>query len=130
LPYAREEEDLALGLLDAGWTIRYEPTVRVRHHPSDRGRLDLAERRRVELRNGTMVLWRRLPLPMAVAAIMGRLVTSARRARTDNQPLSQLLSAMPDAVRCWRRGGCRRTPVKWAVAYRYLSLHRVRGELS
>lgn len=124
LPYAREEEDLAFGLIDHGWTIRYEPTVAINHYPAARGRMSPAERRRVELRNGVMVLWRRLPALAAPGAIVVRIATSARRCRREQQSLRTLLTALPDAARMWRRDRCQRAPVRWSTFRRYLLLQR------
>lgn len=125
LPYAREEEDLGLELIDLGWSIAYNPAVRVRHFLDPRGRLSLAERRRNELRNGILVLWRRLPLILAVPAIAGRLLTmSIRLLRRQEGRLNVLLRAVPDACRCWRTGRHARVPISFAGAIRYAQLHR------
>ncbi len=124
LPYAREEEDLALALLDRDWTINYDPVVTIRHYPGMAGRMSSSERKQIELRNGVMVIFRRLPLPLVPVAIAARVCTMSVAARRDGRSIRALWGALPAARRRWREEGCRRDPVRLRTIWRYLALHR------
>lgn len=126
LPYAREEEDLALAMLDRGWSIDYDPAVTIRHYPESTGRMSPSERKRVELRNGAMVIFRRLPLPLVPPALAARVLTMSVAARRDGRSLRALWGALADARRQWRERNCVRQPVSWRAVWRYLALHRRR----
>ena len=72
-----EEALLAIDLMAAGWHMAYAPEVLVRHHPS---RLrDVAQRRRLLLRNALWCAWLRRPWRSALAETARRL-REARRA--------------------------------------------------
>jgi GT2 family glycosyltransferase len=73
LKYSREEEDLALALIDRDWQLEYSPEIVIRHYFDSRGRSSIFERRRIELRNGILVLWRRFPWPLAVRNLRANL---------------------------------------------------------
>lgn len=124
LPYAREEEDLALALLDQGASLEYNPAVTIRHFPSPIGRLSLAERRRVELLNGILVLRRRMPLPLAPIAILGRTFTMALKAFREGHDIGFVLSAFGQSFRRWRVDHLTRRPIRMRTIVRYLALHR------
>ncbi len=124
LPYAREEEDLALAMLDRGWMIDYDPAVTIRHYPEKTGRMSPSERKRVELRNGAMVIFRRLPLPLVPVAIAARVLTMSVAARRHGRSLRTLWAALPEARRRWQAEQCERDPVRWRTVARYLVLHR------
>jgi GT2 family glycosyltransferase len=128
LPYAREEEDLALAMLDRGWRIYYDPAATIRHYPESTGRMSSSERKRVELRNGAMVIFRRFPLPLVPVAIAARVLTMSIAARRDGRSLRALWAALPEARRTWREQGCGREPVSWRTIWRYLALHRRRED--
>jgi GT2 family glycosyltransferase len=123
LRYSREEEELALALIDKGWEVIYSPTVAIRHYPEPKGRMSLAERRFTELRNGTLVLWRRLPIPISLLAIVGRICTMALTARREQNSVRRLIGAIPRAAQEWRRAHLRRYPVAFRSAWRYATLH-------
>ena len=124
LKYSREEEDLGLALLDKGWQLRYAPEIVVRHYFDARGRMDLLQRRRVELRNGIMVLWRRIPFPFAILAIIGRVCTMSWKVvfREKNDP-SEFFGAVSEAVREIRNNGLKRFPVSMKTVWKYLVLN-------
>ncbi len=128
LRYSREEEDLALALVDKGWEMLYSPAVAIRHYPEPHGRMSLAERRFTELRNGILVLWRRLPTPFAVLAIAGRICTMALTARRERNSVRLLIGAIPQAAQDWRRSHLRRFPVTFKSVWRYAALHLAKGE--
>jgi GT2 family glycosyltransferase len=124
LPYAREEEDLSLAMLDRGWRISYDPAVTIRHYPEPTARMSPSERKRVELRNGVMVIFRRLPLPLVPVAIAARVLTMSVAARRDGRSVRALWPALPEARRAWRAEQYERDPVRWRTVARYLALHR------
>jgi GT2 family glycosyltransferase len=127
LEYSREEEDLAMELIRRDWKIVYEPSVAVRHYADTRGRVSIACRRYAELRNGILVLWRRFPVPIALLAISGRIGTmSLKIIVKDRQSLRELLPAVTDSVRDWRRHRLQRSPIGFRSAYRYALLHFTR----
>ena len=125
LQYGREEEDLGLALVDKGWDMLYSPAVTIRHYPEPKGRLSLAERRFTELRNGILVLWRRIPIPVALLAIAGRICTMALTARREGSSACHLIGAVPQAAEDWRRSHLRRLPVSFKSAWRYTALHLI-----
>lgn len=123
LRYSREEEDLGLALVDKDWELLYSPTVAIRHYPEAKGRMSLAERRSMELRNGILVLWRRLPIPVALVAIGGRVCTMSLTARREGHSVHLLVWAVPQAAKEWRQSHLRRLPVAYKSAWRYAALH-------
>jgi len=123
LQYGREEEDLGLALVNKGWELLYSPAVAIRHYPEAKGRMSLAQRRFGELRNGILVLWRRVPIPLAVLAIAGRICTMALMARRERNSVRLLIGAVPQAAEDWRRSHLRRFPVTFKSAWRYAALH-------
>lgn len=125
LLYSREEEDLSFALIDEGYDIVYTPEPTVRHYFDPRGRVNPRQRRALEYRNGILVLWRRLPLPLAAAAIFGRTVTmSVRSLKEDHRLPTHLFSALIEAVRQRRECNLSRSPIRFRSAFRYASLHR------
>lgn len=123
LRYGREEEDLTLALVDKDWELLYSPAVAIRHYPEPKGRMSLAERRFTELRNGILVLWRRLPAPLAPLAIAGRICTMSLTARREKVSVLFLIGAVPQAFAEWRRSRLRRLPVTFRCFLRYATLH-------
>ena len=123
LRYGREEEELGLALVDKGWELLYSPAVAIRHYPEPRGRMSLAEQRFGELRNGILVLWRRVPIPLALLAIAGRICTMSLTARRERNSVRRLIGAVPQALVEWRRSHLRRFPVTFKSALRYAALH-------
>lgn len=125
LRYSREEEDLAMGLVDRKWELLYCPAVAIRHYPEQDGRMSLADRRFTELRNGLLVLWHRLPMPIAVLAMTVRICTMTLSARREGNSVRLLIRAVPQAAKEWRRSHLRRSPIKIKSAWRYAALHFV-----
>jgi len=124
LQYSREEEDLGLALIDQGWELAYSPDTTIRHYSDSRGRFTIADRRYIELRNGILVLWRRLPLPLSLLAIAGRVCTmSAKSVMRREQQLGRLLSAVPEAMRDWQAHRLSRLPITFRGVWRYTVLH-------
>ena len=103
LQYSREKEDLGLALIDQGWELAYAPDATIRHYSDSRGRSTIADRRYIELRNGILVLWRRLGIPLSLLAIAGRVCTmSAKSVMRREQQLGRGLTAVPEAMRDWQ----------------------------
>lgn len=124
LKYSREEEDLCLRLVDRGWKIFYSPDSLMRHFPGPMSLEKLILRRFFELQNGLLVLWRRLPLPMALAFCLLRVLSMTLRMLVKERgSLPQLLKAIPAAFSLWRQSGVKRTPIAWSSAMRFLELH-------
>jgi GT2 family glycosyltransferase len=124
LQYSREEEELALGLIDNGWDLVFIPTVAARHYFDPEGRVNVVQRRWLELKNGILVLWRRFPLALAIPAILGRTATMSLKmlVRHHESPLP-LASAVVTAAREWRQSGLTRLPVSFRSTWRYARLH-------
>jgi len=124
LRYSREEEDLALGLIHAGYRILYAPDVVIRHFSSPRGRSSVAERRSTELRNGVLVLWRRFPILIAIPAIVARIISMCIKMvfrREGN--FSHLFSSVRDAISEWNHSRLTRNSISWISTIRYAVLH-------
>lgn len=127
LKYSREEEDLAMDVLNRGWNIIYDPSVTVRHYADLRGRSSTAQRRYLELKNGILVLWRRLPVPIALLAISGRIGTMCVKSiTTGEQSISQLLPAVAHAFQEWRQHHLKRVPIGICSTLKYARLHFAR----
>ncbi len=130
LTYGREEEELALALLDLGYCLRYFPEVAVRHHFDPRGRADWSRRRFLELQNGLLVYARRLPALAAIPLCGLRVLSMSLRllCRREGR-LPELLCALPAAHRLWYGPpGPERRPVSWAALRRCLALNLDRTE--
>ncbi len=124
LTYSREEEDLALELVDRGWRVLYSPNIVARHYFDPRGRMDLARRRSVELRNGLLVVWRRFPVGVAIPLLMARIATMAiRRLLREHRSPVPLLGAVRDALHDWRDAALQRKPISVRGVWRYAALH-------
>jgi GT2 family glycosyltransferase len=123
LQFSREEEDFGLALIDRGWEMLYSPLVTVRHHCDTRDRSSLADRRFVELRNGLLVLWRRLPLPLALLACAARVTTVSVRTVRERHNIIAILRAVPAAFSEWRRYQVPRVPIGFGSTLKYLRLH-------
>jgi glycosyltransferase involved in cell wall biosynthesis len=123
LEYSREEEDMGLALVDRGWELLYTPAVSIRHYSEPIGRMSLADRRATELRNGILVLWRRVPIILALFAVAGRICTMACMARRERSSVRLLIGAVPQAFKDWRQSDLRRLPVTLRSIGRYAALH-------
>lgn len=123
LRYAREEEDLGMILIDKGWDLIYSPAVTVRHYKDSRSRAGLFQRRAMELRNGILVLWRRVPIPLSLAAIGGRICSMGLKASREGMPPGSILRAIPQAIREWHELHLERNPISLRGAWKYTLLH-------
>jgi GT2 family glycosyltransferase len=124
LHYSREEEDLAMGIIHAGFKILYSPDLVVRHFPNPKGRFSIAERRRIELRNGILVIWRRFPIPIAlVAGGLRALTMSAKMTMRRQGSPFHLLSVVATAVSDLPATRSDRATISLASLRRYVLLH-------
>lgn len=128
--YAREEEELGLALIDMGYSLRYFPSVAVRHHFDPRGRADWSRRRFLELQNGLLIYARRLPILAAVLLCGMRVASMSLRLLLRREGrLRDLLAALPAAHRLWYDPpGPDRRPVSWNAFSRCISLNLDRSE--
>jgi GT2 family glycosyltransferase len=119
--YGREEEDMSLAFFGRGMHLVYDPTVTIRHYPGIRPSSALSKRRFNELRNGVLVFWRRLPVPLACLLIAMRICTMLfRAALKEKTGIVSLWKALGVAVADWRAGAGRRKPISYAAAMRYV----------
>lgn len=124
LTYSREEEELGLALMDKGWEIEYFPQVSIRHYFDRRGRAGNLDRRYLELRNGLLIFWRRLPLPLALIAMALR--TSSIMIKvlvTERQLPTRVITIILSTLSEWRNGKHRRRPVSFSAVLRYIACH-------
>ena len=123
LQYSREEEELSITLLDDNWELWYLPEIEVRHYFDARGRLDISERRFMELKNGLLIFYRRFPLPIAFLAAPGRIVsTSLRSLLRDKKIPVWVLDAVRAALTEWTSSHLKRKPVSLRGFLRYAFL--------
>lgn len=128
IEYAREEEALALRLLDQGWRVRYLPSAAVRHYPDPRGRRNPIERRVVELKNGVLIYWHSYPRGAGLLFSLLRVVSmSFRTVLRREGSIVTLLSGWHAARQCWREQQLRAEPVRWGTFFRLLNLHIPKG---
>ena len=110
--YGHEGIDLALRLVDAGWTLRYRPDLVVHHPATEASRHEVFYR--MNARNRVWVARRNLPLPLNVLYIGSWVVITLARVRNRA------------ALAVWFRGlleGYRtdpgpRRPISWRTAVR------------
>lgn len=117
--YAMEESDLALRLIDGGWSISYEPGVRVFHPRSTPGRHTGAVERTA--RNRVWLAHRNLPLPLAVAYVANwTVVTLVRNVRH----LETVRAHWRGTIDGLRAPVGPRRPIGWRTAWRLARLGR------
>lgn len=115
--YAMEETDLALRLLDRGWSIAYDGRPAVFHPHSEPSRHDGAARH--TMRNRLWLAHRNLPMPLAVAYVANWLViASLRRPGRTGANLAGLAEG-------WRTRRSRpRAPISWRTVGQMTRLGR------
>jgi len=124
LTYSREEEDMAFALINDGCEILYSAKVTVRHYSDQRARTVSKRRKRLEMLNGLLVLWRRIPLVLAVPVCCLRIGTmSCVELAHDAGGISEVLGAVPEAARLWKDKRLVRTPITLVSVWRYIALH-------
>jgi glycosyltransferase involved in cell wall biosynthesis len=128
IDYAREEEALALRMIDRGWRVSYRPEIAVRHYPDPRGRRELIERRAVELKNGALIYWHAYPAGFGLVMSLLRAASMSCRAvlRREGSPAT-LLRGWMAGRRIWRDLDLQRDPVSWRTILELAKLHRSTG---
>lgn len=115
--YAMEETDLALRLIDRGWTIRYDGAPAVVHPRTDPSRHAASVER--TMRNRVWLAYRNLPAPLAVLYVVDWLALSTARNPRDLPALRRAV------VEGWRtRPLGERRPVRWMTVARLTRLGR------
>ncbi|MEY2957464.1 MAG: hypothetical protein RLZZ01_32 [Actinomycetota bacterium] len=115
--YGHEELDLSWRLVDAGWSIRYEPSVRVFHPRSEISRHDEGW-----FRTGRNRVWvgrRNLPRPLSLVHTGGWLVVGVLRAPDRRTP-----RAYGSGWWCGWRTKIERRPMSWRTAVALTRLGR------
>ena len=114
--YAMEETDLALRLVNRGWTIRYDARPAVFHPATEPSRHAHAAEH--TMRNRVWLAHRNLPAPLATGYVLDWLVISAWR---DPCRLPALVRAAHSG---WRTRPGPRRPIRWATVGRLVRLGR------
>jgi GT2 family glycosyltransferase len=116
--YGHEGIDIAMRLLDAGWTIRYEPGIVVRHPATQATRHAVFYR--MNARNRVWVARRNLPAPL-IPVYLGvwAALTVARVRRI--RPLAVWFRGFAEG---WRTDPGRRRPMSWRTVWRMTRLGR------
>jgi GT2 family glycosyltransferase len=88
--YAMEEYDLGYRMIDAGYTIGYDPSVTIEHKESREGRLPDDAKLRLQWVNKSIVAWRYLPRRYFVTTALMWSLEYVRRVR--GHPAGYLLA--------------------------------------
>jgi GT2 family glycosyltransferase len=91
--FAREEEDLAIRIIDHGFRVVYQPVAVVLHAASPQNRAKRERHLALSLGNSLLVLWRNLPVRLALALSLGKLIVFSLRALQEGYP-----AAVPQAL--------------------------------
>ena len=128
IEYSREEEALALRLLDQKWRVSYRPEAAVRHYPDPRGRRNTIERRVVELKNGVLIYWHAYPRGAGLVFSLLRVASMALRTALRREgSIGTLLTGWTAARQCWRAQNLHPEPVRWRTFFHLLALHFSKG---
>ena len=79
--YAMEEYDLGYRVIDAGYSIGYDPSVTIEHKESRDGRLPDDAKLRLQWVNKSVIAWRYLPLRYFVTTALMWSLEYVRRVR-------------------------------------------------
>jgi GT2 family glycosyltransferase len=125
IKYAREEEELSITVISKGYTILFEPRIQISHYSAKKNRMILSERMYINMKNGILIYWRRFPFPISLMTIFGRIVSmTAKSIRGGESNLLFIWRSIPDAIREWRNGHLKRSPVGYSATKEYFLLHR------
>jgi GT2 family glycosyltransferase len=107
--FAREEEDLAIRIMDAGYRVVYQPDVVVLHSPSPSNRTSRARHLALSLGNSMLVYWRNQPVPLAAGLSLGKALLFTARCFEEKHPMAAplgVLVALEKAPRAFRSRRC------------------------
>jgi GT2 family glycosyltransferase len=116
--FTHEETDLAWRALDAGWTVRYEPSLLLQHPKTSPARH--AVYYRMTARNRVWLAKRNLPAPLVPVYLAVWMALTLLRTRSV-AGLAAWCGGFVEGVR--RPGGVRR-PMRWATVWRMGRLGR------
>ncbi len=119
--YSTEEVELGFRLIARGWHLVYDPSLRIEHRPSERGRSVAPRIPALRLRNRLIMLRRHLPAPVAVvhAMVWGARTFGEARAAGSIRPW---LGAWWDGLQT----PVERAPLPWATV---VDVHRLGGRV-
>lgn len=117
--YSMEESDLALAIIDRDWSIRYEPTLRVRHPRTEPSRHPGHIER--NMRNRVLLARRRLPVTIGVVYVLNWCVIVALRSRCRRADVAAIRAGLSAGIR-W--SVLDRSPIRWQTVYRLTRLGR------
>jgi GT2 family glycosyltransferase len=120
--FAREEDDLALRLLDAGYDIIYLPSVVLRHKVSPAARTHAGDKLRLDLRNTLWIAWKYLPAIHALRISLARSTLYSVRSFRIGQPSAALLG-FAEALKELRAILSERRPLAQETYHRYVRLN-------
>ena len=120
--FAREEDDLALRLLDAGYDIIYLPSVVLRHKVSPAVRTHAGDKLRLDLRNTLWIAWKYLPAIHALRISLARSILYSARSFRIGQPSAALLG-FAEALKELRAILSERRPLAQETYRRYVRLN-------
>src|SRR5690606_22307634 len=116
--YAMEESDLALGMIDAGWTIRYEPSIEVFHPRTVPARH--AHHIQRTARNRVLLARRRLPWVVGVIYVLNWLAITTVRERAGLSALKALAAGTREGL----TDSADRKPIRWRTVWTLTQLGR------
>jgi GT2 family glycosyltransferase len=116
--FAHEETDLAWRAADAGWRIRYEPELLLRHPKTSPARHAIYHR--VTARNRVWLVRRRLPLPLVPVHLAVWTLLTVVRTRS----LGGLRAWCGGFVEGLRQPAGERRPMRWRTVWRLTRLGR------
>ncbi len=115
--YAMEESDLALRLIDRGWTIHYDGNPAVIHPKTDPSRHPDASEQ--TMRNRVWLAYRNLPAPLVAGYVANWLAISTVR---DPRNVGALIRGLRTGWRARPRG--ERAPIAWRTVAELTRLGR------
>jgi GT2 family glycosyltransferase len=119
-----EEPDYALQCYALGYEVRFEPSLRIRHHVSP-ARREPMRRHHFNARNELWSVWMRCPFPQVMVVSLFRVWRQFRYACREGMGWALREpcwwgAALKGFGQCWRH----RKPIAWSTYYRWMKLAR------
>ena len=119
-----EEPDYALQCYALGYEVRFEPSLRIRHHVSPVQR-EPVRRHHFNARNELWSVWMRCPFPQLIVVSLFRMGRQFRYACSEGLSWAMRepqwwCSALGGIAACWRH----RSPVPWPIYFAWMKLAR------